>query len=180
MEDEEWLKSIALASNANEKMLSKMHHSGWSPDDKFKAWNVFQEISATTDLRTVKIPREIHHGLARAVVAQWTFPGRFLDLGPILNGTVEMGPLSELLVYGSDLSGRYSGPGWGYAGRGSKSHAAFDCQHSVGIHPHETDCLRLDTFIHHTPDFSPCTWCAGYTFQLLTDDQWEYYMSSTS
>lgn len=149
--------------------------SGWSPSDRAAALRVAAQATHATDLRDLATQvKDIHFGLRQAWEAALTFPGRFIDLRPFRADHALLGPLAEIPVYGSNLTGRYQG----------RSHSlGGDCQHSRRLDRH-TERMTLAQLLAHEAFWEwngpACSFCQGWSGQRLTRAQHAHYLSVLS
>lgn len=177
---EDWLK----ASESTDHLEAAINGSGWRRREAYAVADILQTtVTDATDLRTIELPDETHFGLRMAFFEAATFARRWIELHHFARPE-DLGPLADVLVYGTDLHGQYAGWGYGYAGSGLKSHSPVhcasgrverDCMRVPTDRKRGADCVTLATFLYRTPGFRGCSYCGGVVIQRLSDEQYAYY-----
>ncbi|MFJ3616187.1 hypothetical protein [Streptomyces hydrogenans] len=149
--------------------------SGWSFSERATALNVAAHATHLTDLRELSVQvSDLHFGLRDAWAAALTFPGRFVDLGPFREDPRLLGPLADVFVYGTNLTGRYQG----------RSHSlGGDCRHSRHL-GRQTERMTLAELVTNGPFWEwngpSCSFCRGWSGQRLTAAQYAHYATVMS
>ncbi|MEU3400789.1 hypothetical protein [Streptomyces filamentosus] len=143
--------------------------------ERATALGVAARATDLTDLRELAIQvKDLHFGLREAWAAALTFPGRLIDLEPLRRDPHLLGPLADVFVYGSNLTGRYQG----------RSHAVGgDCRHSRHL-GRQTERMTLAELVGHEPFWEwngpSCSFCRGWSGQRLTAAQHAHYATVLS
>jgi hypothetical protein len=170
------------ASASIDHLTAAINGSAWKRSEARAVSEMLQStVTDATDLRTIELPAKTHAGLRIAFLKAATFAIRWIELHHFACPD-DLGPLANVLVYGTDLHGQYAG--YGYGGLGLKSHSPIDCPRQ-SREPEcmrvltelwaGADCLTLATFLYRVPDFRGCSFCGGAVIQRFTDEQYTYY-----
>ncbi|MGW0731881.1 hypothetical protein [Streptomyces sp. NPDC002851] len=173
------------ASASLDQLTAAIERAAWNWRQANAVADILRHtVTHSTDLRTIELPEKTHGGLRQAFFEATTFAVRWIELHHFARPE-DLGPLADVLVYGTDLHGLTAGYGYGYGGLGLKSHNPIDCPRRRRYEPEcmhvptelqaGADCLTLATFLYRTPDFRGCSFCGGAVIQRLTDEQYAYY-----
>ena len=149
--------------------------TGWSSYDRTVALTAAEQATGDTDLRELAAQiRGVHFGLHSAWADAVTFPARRFTVRPFLDDPAALGPLADVWVYGSNLTGRYQG----------RSHGVGDvCQHARPLSK-DTERMTLAELVRRGSFWewngTACSFCDGCSGQRLSDAQHAHYLSVTA
>ena len=173
-EDDEDDDRLTTASSLR-YLQQRCAQSGWSTQDRTTALNAAALATSGTDLRELADQvKGVHFGLRDAWTEALTFPARDFAIRPFTSDPTRLGPLADVWVYGSNLTGQFEG----------RSHALGGaCQHSRPLGPH-TERMTLGQLVHLTSfweRYGPsCSLCQGWSGQRLTPDQHAHYLRAVA
>lgn len=149
--------------------------SRWSQSDRAIALAVVAQVTHDTDLRQLAAQvKRVHFGLRDAWTDAVTFAGSRFDVYLFQENPALLGPLADVWVYGSNLSGHYQG----------RSHAVGGgCRHGRSLTP-DTERMTLAQLLDLRNFWEwngpSCSFCYGWSGQRLTADQHEHYLTALS
>ncbi|MGX1784934.1 hypothetical protein ACWIGF_27850 [Streptomyces diastaticus] len=149
--------------------------TGWSSNDRTIAMAAAERATSDTDLRELAAQiKGVHFGLHTAWTDAVTFPARRFTARPFLDDPAALGPLADVWVYGSNLTGR---------GRG-RSHGVGDvCQHARPLGKY-TERMTLGELVSLGSFWewngTACSFCGGWSGQRLTHAQHAHYLGVTA